>query len=111
MRGEIMSNTKGFDELQKKLKGMADGARELEGEQHISIPDLLNEDFVSEHTKFRDAQQLFDESGFEINSAEDFKAIPDADWDKYIAQISDFESWNEMLKAAMAMYVKRKMGL
>jgi len=106
-----MSNTKGFDELQKKLKGMAGGERELEGEQNISIPDLLTEDFVSEHTKFRDAQQLFDESVFEINSAEDFKAIPDVDWDKYIAQISDFESWSEMLKAATAEYVKREMGL
>ncbi|OLO12775.1 hypothetical protein BTW10_04030 [Chromohalobacter japonicus] len=107
----MMSNIRGFDELQKKLKGMADGAKVLEGEQQISIPDLLTKDFVSEHTKFRDAQQIFDESGFEINNAEDFKAIPDADWDKYIAQISDFESWSEMLKAATAEYVKRKMGL
>jgi hypothetical protein len=110
MRGEIMSNTKGFDELQKKLKKMAEGAKELEGEQQIPIPDLLTEDFVSEHTKFRDAQKIFDESGFEINNAEDFKAIPDDDWDKYIAQISDFESWSEMLKAATAEHVKRKMG-
>jgi uncharacterized phage infection (PIP) family protein YhgE len=111
MRREMMSSTKGFDELQKKLKKMADGAKELEGQQEISIPDLLTEGFVSKHTKYRDAQQLFDESGFEINNAEDFKAIPDDDWDKYIADISDFESWGDMLKAATAEYVKRKMGL
>lgn len=106
-----MSNTKGFDELQNKLKKMVEGAKELEGQEQISIPDLLTEDFVSEHTKFRDAQQIFDESGFEINNAEDFKAIPDDDWDKYIAQISDFGSWSEMLKAATAEHVKCKMGL
>jgi len=107
-----MSNsTKGFDELKRKLKRMKEGAEELEGEQEISVPDLLTEGFVSKHTKFRDAQQLFDESGFEIISAEDFKAIPDAEWDEYITQVSDFESWGDMIKAATAEHVKRKMGL
>ncbi|RAH37719.1 hypothetical protein [Halomonas sp. SL1] len=106
-----MDNIKGFDELQEKLKGMAEGAKELDDEQKFSILELLTEGFVSEYTKFRDAQQLFDESGLEVNGEEALKAISDAGWDKYIAQVPDFESWGKMLKVATAECVKRKMGL
>jgi hypothetical protein len=102
---------KGFDELQKKLKKMSDGMKELEGSNRISIPELLTQSFLLKHTKFKDAQELFDKSGFTIDSAEDFKAIPDGDWDSYISSVSDFNSWKEMLQAATAEYVKRKMGL
>ncbi len=101
----------GFDELKNNLNKMADRAKELEGSHQVAIPDLLTESFVKKHTKFKDAQELFDESGFKIDNTEDFKAIPDADWDNYIAGISDFDSWNEMLQAATAEYVKRKIGL
>jgi hypothetical protein len=101
----------GFDELQKKLKKMADGAKELEGEHQVAMPDLLTESFVSSHTPFKDAQELFDNSGFKIESQEDFQAIPDAEWDIYISSVSDFENWEQMLQSATAEYAQRKMGL
>ena len=101
----------GMDSLQKKLKKMADGARELEGQHQVAIPDLLTEPFLAKHTSFANAQELFDKSGFKINSAEDFKAIPDYEWDQYISSVSSFESWKEMLQSATVEYAKRKMGL
>ncbi|OOE81419.1 hypothetical protein BZG72_11170 [Salinivibrio sp. PR6] len=101
----------GMDSLQKKLKKMADGARELDGQHQVAIPDLLTESFLAKHTKFTNAQELFDNSGFKIDSPEDFKAIPDDEWDQYISSVSSFESWNEMLQSATAEYAKRKMGL
>lgn len=101
----------GFDELQKKLKKMSDGAKELEGKHQIPVPELLTESFITAHTKFKDAQELFDESGYKIDSPDDFKAIPNEDWDKYIVSASDFNSWKEMLKAATVLYAKQKMGL
>lgn len=101
----------GLDELQKKLNKMADGARELDGEHQVAIPDLLTEAFIGEHTNLKDAQELFDKSGFKIDSPEDFKVIPDDEWDKYIASVSDFDNWQEMLQSAIAEFAKRKMGL
>lgn len=101
---------KGLDELQNRLKKMSDGAKELEGEHQVAMPDLLTKLFVSSHTSFKDAQELFDNSGFKIESQEDFQAIPDADWDKYIADVSDFDNWEQMLQAATVEYAQRKMG-
>jgi hypothetical protein len=101
----------GMDSLQKKLKKMADGARELDGQHQLAIPDLLTDSFLTKHTNFSNAQELFDKSTFKIDSAEDFKAIPDDEWDQYISSISNFESWEEMLQTATFEYAKRKMGL
>jgi hypothetical protein len=101
----------GLDGLQKKLKKMADGARELEGQHQVAIPDLLTDKFLAKHTKLTNAQELFDKSGFKIDSAEDFKSIPDAEWDQYISSVSDFNSWKEMLQSATVEYAKIKMGL
>lgn len=106
-----MSKVTGFGELQKKLKKMADGARELDGQHQVSVVELLTESFLAKHSSFSSAQELFDSSGFKVESAEDFKAIPDAEWDAYIASVSDFKSWSEMLQSATVEYAKRKMGL
>jgi len=106
-----MGNINGLNDMQKKLKKMADGARELEGKHQVAMTDLLIPSFLAKHTSIADAQELFDRSGFKIDSAEDFRAIPDDEWDQYISSISDFNTWKEMLQAATAEYAKRKMGL
>jgi hypothetical protein len=102
---------KGLNKLQKKLEKISDSAKKLEEKHQVPISELLTRSFLAKHSKFKDPQELFDKSGFTINSEEDFKAIPDADWDKYISSVSDFSSWKEMLQAATAEYVKRRMGL
>ena len=101
----------GLDSLQKKLKKMSDGARELEGKHQVAISDLLTPSFLAKHTSCTNAQELFDRSGFKIDSAEDFKTIPDEEWDQYISSISKFSAWSEMLQAATMEYAKCKMGL
>jgi hypothetical protein len=100
----------GLDEVKNKLKKITDAAQALDGEQ-VSIPELLTDSFIKTHTNLKSAQELFDQSGFKIDSPDDFKAIPDEEWDKYIASVSGFNNWKEMLKSATAEYLKRKMGL
>ena len=101
----------GLDSLQKKLKKMSDDAREIEGEHQVAISDLLTPSFLAKHTSCANAQELFDRSGFKIDSAKDFKTIPDEEWDQYISSISEFSTWRKMLQAATAEYAKCKMGL
>lgn len=100
----------GMDSLEKKLKKIADRARELDGKHQIALTDLLIESFIAKHTNFVNAQELFDNSDFKVDSAEAFKAIPDDEWDQYISSVSSFDSWKEMLHSASAEYAKRKMG-
>lgn len=39
-------------------------------------------------------------NGFKVESEDDFKAIPDAEWDVFIHDNTSFGSWREMLEAA-----------
>jgi predicted transcriptional regulator len=102
---------KGIDELKQKLKDIGERAEELEGSRSVPVTDLLAPEFMRAHTRFKDAQGLFDASGFKIENAADFKAIPDADWDAFIQSVSDFSDWRSMLEAAVKEWTRQRLGL
>lgn len=84
---------KGLDDLQKRLKSLSEVSK-------VPLTEMLTPSFVSSCSRFKDAQELFDSSGFKIDSAEDFKAIPDEKWDEYIRSNTSFPDWKSMLKKA-----------
>ncbi|ATF13529.1 hypothetical protein A616_16565 [Brevibacillus brevis X23] len=100
----------GFDEFRKQLKDMQKAAQELDGKHNIPLPDLLTDSFISENTSLSSLQELLDNSGFKIETTEDFEAIPDAEWDEYISSVSEFESWGDMLRSAAEEYALKKLG-
>ncbi|NUT60143.1 hypothetical protein [Herbaspirillum sp. C9C3] len=102
---------KGLDEFSRHLKQLAENASKIDGTQNVPLPDLLTPEFMSAHTRFPNAQALFDGSGFKLDSVEDLKAIPDEDWDRYIQAESSFSSWRDMLSAAGVIWMKKKLGL
>ncbi len=106
-----MLKIEGFDELQNKLQDLANKAGELDGEHSIPIAELLSDDFISENTKFSTIDELFEASGFEVGTQEDFVNIPDLEWDEHIRTHSSFENWQEMLNAASQEWVVSKLSL
>jgi hypothetical protein len=106
-----MFKIEGLDELQKKLDDLARKAEELDGEHNIPISELLTDSFVSRHTSFSSAEEMFKASGFKVETQEGFAAIPDAEWDNYIRSISSFDGWQSMLGAAGQEWAKRQLGL
>lgn len=106
-----MFKIEGLDELQQKLDELVNNAEELDGEHHIPISELLTGDFVSQHTSFSSADEMFEASGFKIQTQEDFAAIPDVEWDTFIRSISSFDDWQSMLGAAGQAWAKRRLGL
>lgn len=101
---------KGFDELQNRLQELADKAEKLSGEHEVSFDELFVDEFMTKHTKFSSFNELLDASPFEVNSAEDFEAIPDAEFDQYISQVTNFDSWESMLEEASSGYAARQLG-
>lgn len=97
--------------MSNPLQKLLDRAQELQAQQTVSLDKILTDDFVSEHTKFSTANELFEGSGFKLESVEDFYAIPDDEWDAYIAKVSTFENWLEMQKAAALEYMKSQLDL
>ncbi|BBU68741.1 hypothetical protein [Fluviibacter phosphoraccumulans] len=101
----------GLDELTNQLDHMARVAEELEGTQTVLMTELLSPEFVSSHTKFVNAEEMFEASGFKIESQDDFAAIPDAEWDEFIRSISSFSDWQSMLSEAGSAWAAKKLGI
>ena len=100
----------GFDELQNTLQDLADRAENLSGEHEVSFEELFVKEFMINHTNFSTFNELLDASPFEVNSPEDFEAIPDAEFDRYISQATNFDSWESMLEEATCEYAARQLG-
>ena len=101
----------GFDELQKKLTKLADNAQKLDGTNQVPLKDLLTASFIKRHSTFSDIDELFKASGFTVESQDDFAAIPDAEWDKFIEASTSFSSWDGMLGEALKEWTKKQLGL
>ncbi len=106
-----MFKIEGIDELQRKLDDLSKKAEALDGHHNVPVSELLTDSFVSQHTSFSSADEMFMASGFKVETQEDFAAIPDAEWDNYIRSISSFDGWQSMLGAAGQEWAKRQLGL
>lgn len=100
-------NIDGSYHIQKMLRKAYGGAKELLKADEVFVLPLLTDSFVERYTTFFTAQQMFNESGFVIRNAKELKGIPADEWDSFIARSSEFDSWNEMLQAAISEYSNR----
>lgn len=95
---------KGLKELQNKLKA-------IDGQQSVPLTEMLTPSFMVSCSSFASAEELFKASGFEVNNSEDFKSIPDIEWDSFIGNNTSYPNWSEMLKAAGTKWTINKLGL
>ncbi|MGF7059244.1 hypothetical protein [Brassicibacter mesophilus] len=102
---------KGFDKLEKQLKQMEKAAKDLEKEKYIPFENLFTKSFMLKYTNFTTFDELLEDGNFVVNSEEDFKAIPDDEFDKHIAATTRFSKWEDMLNHATEIYVSKKLGL
>ncbi|WP_460152793.1 hypothetical protein [Pseudomonas sp. S2_B07] len=93
----------GFDKLKQNIETLA-------ATTEVKLGDMMNPAFVSAHSSFANLDDLVNGSGFKVETAEDFKAIPDDEWDIFIKENTDFESWQEMQAAAHRDYVAAIIG-
>ena len=91
------------------LRKLEQCARELDGTHQVPVQELLSTKFMQEHSPFSSFEAMLAASPFSVNSAEDFKAIPDADWDAFVRENTRFSSWREMLSAASAEWMKQRL--
>lgn len=100
----------GFDELEKELKTLQKKASELEGTHDVPLDELFTSDFLKKHSSFSSFDELLSAGNFEVNSQEDFDAIPDDVFDRHIASVTDFDSWESMLGEAASEYTYKQLG-
>lgn len=100
----------GLDDFEKKLDLLAKNAAALDGKHNVPVSELTPA-FVARHMQFASTDEFFEQSGFKIESLEDFAAIPDEEWDEYIRSVSGFSRWRAMLSKAGESRATEKMGL
>ena len=101
----------GLDEFQRKLEDLKRKAEEVEGGHSVPISELLTPEFLGSCSSFSSVEELFDASGFKVETPEDFAAIPDSDWEWFIQQNTSYISWSEMLQDASQAWTVKKLGL
>lgn len=71
---------------------------------NISFADLFNPEFMAEYTDFKTIQDLFKKSTYHIETEDDFKEIPDDEWEAFIIANTSFDSWKAMQIKAFDVY-------
>jgi hypothetical protein len=99
----------GFNELSKKLDDLGESIEAIQGTQ-VPLGELLNPGFLAKHTRFLSEDEMFEASGFRVETPEDFEKIPDEEWDTFIQQNTPFATWSDMLSAAGAEWAQKKLG-
>lgn len=98
----------GLEELEDRLRELRTAADSADGSQEIPMDELLPSDFMQTHTEFDSLQEFFEESPWSVDSKEDFKAIPEGEFDEYVDETSGFSGWDAMLSAAAREWITRQ---
>ncbi|MDP8286805.1 MAG: hypothetical protein RAP03_09005 [Candidatus Electryonea clarkiae] len=101
----------GLDDIQKKLKELQKKANALDGENQLPISDLLTVKFLKENSNFESVDEMFEQSGFTIETTKHFENIPDDEWEDFIWKNTCFKSWQEMLDKASEEWIANQLGL
>lgn len=105
------SEIKGLDELSRKLNDLAQRAERLDGPHEVPLSQLLNPTFLKACSRFSSVDEMFQASGFKIESGEDFKSIPEGEWNTFVKTNTSFDGWTQMLESASADWTKKQLGL
>ncbi len=98
----------GLVEFQKEIENMADKVKSLDGAQ-VDFDDLFTKEFMKLHTSVSSFDAFLEQGNFNVETQEDFEAIPDDVFDKHVKENTDFSSWDEMLEAASDEYLNSQL--
>ncbi|WP_286978240.1 hypothetical protein [Pseudomonas sp.] len=88
------------------LKKLQENMEKLQGTREVPLSEVINAKFVSSHSRFSDFDNLLAEIG--VTTKEQFEALPDEEFDAFIAANTDFEGWLDMQQQAMSAYAAAK---
>lgn len=100
-----------FEDAFRKLRDLQRKAEQLDGQHSVPLSELFPDEFMLRNTEFGSIDELFEASGFRVDTEEDFASIPDDDLDVFITEHTRFASWEEMKNAAALQWAKRRLEL
>jgi len=73
----------------------------------VSFKDLFTPTFMATNTDFANFNELLIAGKFNVNSLDEFLALLDKKFDKFINKTTKFQNWEEMQSTAVADYLKK----
>ncbi|EMA13882.1 hypothetical protein BDK61_4314 [Haloarcula quadrata] len=102
----------GFGDLADQLDSLAGDIESLDGENEIPINELFRPQFMQTHTEeFESFEGFIDASPWTVETEADFEAIPEDEFDAYVAEHTVFKDWESMLSAAGKEWVVRQISI
>jgi hypothetical protein len=100
----------GADKMRRNLEKIADRGRQVSGVHEYRLDELYKPDFMRRFTNYGTIDEMFKASGFKMESADDLKRIPEAEWDAFVQRSTHFTNWREMQRKAMSERTGRQLG-
>jgi hypothetical protein len=91
----VKIDTSGMDRIRRNMQ-------KLSGEHSVSFTELFPDTFMSSYTGFSNLKAMFDAGGIE-----DPEEIKSDAFSQFVAENSQFSSWDEMFRTAGVEYAKR----
>ncbi|MFB6130279.1 MAG: hypothetical protein ABEJ28_05600 [Salinigranum sp.] len=74
----------------------------------ITLADLFTDEWMTAHTDAGNIDAFIRGAEFGVETAADFYALPEREWDHYVADHSEYAGWSEMLADALETYLGRR---
>jgi hypothetical protein len=85
--------------------------RELSKPKQVSLEELMPPAFMRANTQFQSIQEMFNKSEFADADLEALPGILEGDaWNRYVSTHTRFKSWRDMLTAATAENMRKRLG-
>lgn len=104
-----MLKIEGLKELERKLNTLTRKIEGLGGEHSVPLPELFPPEFMRANTRFSTIEEMLEAKG--VKNAEEFKLLPDDEWDSFVTETTSLGSWEEMKGAGAKEWVSRRLDL
>jgi phosphohistidine phosphatase SixA len=94
----------GTEEFKQRVDQVASDGRDRD----VRPSEIFTDGFVRTHTTFESIGEFFAESPWQVESDDDFRAIPSAELDAYVDEYTGFSSWETMLSTAAREWILRQ---
>ncbi|WP_186367575.1 hypothetical protein [Yersinia aldovae] len=95
--------------IKSNMPQLEKNMKELEKKpMQVTLDESINPEFLSRCPSFTSLDDMLSKSGFKIETAEDFAAIPDHEWDKFISAHTTYDNWHDLQVAALTEIAKKR---
>lgn len=96
------------DDLEEKLIEAAEKELDIHNNNEIPMGVLFPPGFMLTYTDYETFEGFLSDSSWEVNNQQDFRDIPNEEFDAYVRENTEFRDWEEMREIAGKEYVNRK---